>query len=206
MRRFVTFAVAGLMMDALPAGSQASIVVNIEETGGNVVASYNGSINQTGLTFVGGAILDTVLLYGTFGVLQFGLPPQERVLGYSISGPVSWGSGSSVGYPSSYTGDFFAIQASAPGGPRFYVNYFYKDDAVLNGTETFTGATLAGLGLNLGQYVYTAPGNQTITVNIGGSSIGAVPEPASWALMIAGLGLMGVALRRHAVHPRVVFT
>ncbi|RYE96095.1 MAG: PEP-CTERM sorting domain-containing protein, partial [Oxalobacteraceae bacterium] len=34
---------------------------------------------------------------------------------------------------------------------------------------------------------------------------GAVPEPASWALMIAGVGMAGGALRRRRVSTKVSF-
>jgi len=51
-----------------------------------------------------------------------------------------------------------------------------------------TGKVPAGLTLNnLGVW----PG--------GGEAPGAVPEPASWALMIAGFGLVGIAMRRRQV-------
>lgn len=35
------------------------------------------------------------------------------------------------------------------------------------------------------------------------SAIGAVPEPASWLLMLSGFGLVGVALRRRRVRPHL---
>ena len=38
-------------------------------------------------------------------------------------------------------------------------------------------------------------GNSTLTITEG---TGAVPEPASWALMIAGFGLVGIAARRRS--------
>jgi PEP-CTERM motif len=38
--------------------------------------------------------------------------------------------------------------------------------------------------------------NQFATLTVTDSNIGAVPEPASWALMIAGFGLVGSAMRR----------
>ena len=43
--------------------------------------------------------------------------------------------------------------------------------------------------------VIGAPGN-TVLTSVGNASLGAVPEPASWAMMLAGFGLAGVAMRR----------
>jgi hypothetical protein len=37
----------------------------------------------------------------------------------------------------------------------------------------------------------------------GGTAAGAVPEPASWAMLIAGFGLIGASLRRRRVGPRL---
>jgi hypothetical protein len=44
---------------------------------------------------------------------------------------------------------------------------------------------------------FSAPGGTDI--GDGGGGIGAVPEPASWALMFAGFGMVGTALRRRKV-------
>lgn len=43
--------------------------------------------------------------------------------------------------------------------------------------------------------LYLADG-RTYTANSIGTAFGAVPEPATWALMIAGFGLAGMSLRR----------
>lgn len=44
-------------------------------------------------------------------------------------------------------------------------------------------------------------GNDDLTMSVTSiSSSGAVPEPASWALMAAGFGLAGAAMRRRAAH------
>lgn len=60
-----------------------------------------------------------------------------------------------------------------------------------------------GVGLpvtdNIGQFTFNSP--TTPDTNPGYEGIvtsGAVPEPASWAMLIAGFGLVGTALRRRA--------
>lgn len=54
--------------------------------------------------------------------------------------------------------------------------------------------TFASLGLTPGQYVY-AGRSETVSVNTGDET-GAVPEPATWAMMPIGFGLIGDAIRR----------
>jgi hypothetical protein len=73
----------------------------------------------------------------------------------------------------------------------------------LTGGRTFglTGTSTTGLILQFGQ-----PGNATngfaiddLTFTVEPLATPAVPEPASWAMMIAGFGLVGGALRRRPV-------
>ena len=60
--------------------------------------------------------------------------------------------------------------------------------------------------LNLSQsFGYSVAGGQAFygdnrlgVVTIGGSATGAVPEPATWAMMIAGFGLVGSTMRRRS--------
>jgi hypothetical protein len=54
--------------------------------------------------------------------------------------------------------------------------------------------TLSGRGLDLSRYALQLSSG----VGNGNSVIGGVPEPTSWALMIAGFGVVGGALRRKA--------
>jgi len=86
--------------------------------------------------------------------------------------------------------------------------------------ETFTAATLTGPGLTGGSLTFAGVGTpvlellgvsllgeSTYTVSLAGGgragatytgngTLGAVPEPATWAMMLLGFGAMGFTLRR----------
>ena len=65
----------------------------------------------------------------------------------------------------------------------------YVSGTALSGTTTFANQTFASLGLTAGTYTYGIP-NDTLTVEIP-----TVPEPAAWALMLVGVGLIGAGMR-----------
>ena len=56
---------------------------------------------------------------------------------------------------------------------------------------TFAAGDTVGFAVNYDGVYY----NDSTAINV---TLTAVPEPASWALMIAGFGLVGVAARRRA--------
>lgn len=69
---------------------------------------------------------------------------------------------------------------------------------VADGPQLFTGTVDAPTFLT-GSFAltqYQGTGRYTLTI---ASAAGAVPEPASWALMIAGIGLAGGSLRRRSL-------
>jgi hypothetical protein len=89
----------------------------------------------------------------------------------------------------------------------------------LNGFDvTLSGAQLAAGAFNGDQSVgrrmtYNFGGDQVTQVIFSSSgysfeldniAVSAVPEPATWAMMIAGFGMMGAALRRRQAAPAVV--
>jgi hypothetical protein len=63
---------------------------------------------------------------------------------------------------------------------------------------------LSNYGLEAGNYVLTLTGNNSGVGSLAGTvSFAAVPEPATWALMILGFGLVGGVLRRKERETRV---
>jgi hypothetical protein len=110
--------------------------------------------------------------------------------------------GTPVGSSSFDLGGGGGSDATFGGAPAVTVS----GGAWLGGTTTVTGLTFNLLqGLNTFTFTYTAPGY----ANSGGQGLGdegwgiqsasvttAVPEPESLALMLAGMGLVGAAVRR----------
>jgi hypothetical protein len=85
---------------------------------------------------------------------------------------------------------------------------------LVNGSTLFSGAgcSICNLGGN-GKFTLSGTGITSLTFNFdpainaikqfrveGVSNIPAVPEPTTWAMIIGGLGLVGVAMRRRATN------
>jgi PEP-CTERM motif len=182
------FAASGVGIAAFGGRAEASIVINIYQSGGDVIASGGGSADLTDLTHIGSR--------PSYGGLDpslggFDVGADLFVDGYIfVTGPLTFGTG---GYSvaSSKTGDAFGEtgQLDVPVG--------YTSGATLLGSSTFDGQTIKSLGLTPGTYVYTwGSGDHADSLSM---NIEAVPEPSTWAMMLlgfAGLGFAGYRQRR----------
>ena len=102
------------------------------------------------------------------------------------------------------------------GSPDAYNSITFYSNSFAGGSQTLTGAALFNPNANFGgnqglgveanydfggakvsKVVFGSTANSFEFDNVAG--VAGVPEPATWALMIGGLGLMGVALRRRSV-------
>ena len=178
----------GAALLATAGAAEAAVVINIVEVGANVVATASGTLDRTGL--VQGTA--QTIARGVRGTAPFvGLGVRDGVDAFltplsGLSGPASFGSGTTITIADVVTGSGFVFA-----GDRILVSTFFLQGQTVNATARFNNRTLAGLDLTPGTYVFTAP-NDTITVNIGAP----VPEPASWAMLIAGFACVGGVLRR----------
>lgn len=170
---------------AAAAPAEAAVSIAFQAVGSDVVATLAGSVNLTGMTSQAYGEVGSVIWPGP-ALVYFG-GPVDYYYG-SASGPGSWG-GFAVTQATSKAGDAFALDGklgvvSLPSG--------YTSRAPLAATMTFSGLTFGDLGLDVGRYVYTLPHDKIVV------TVGNVPEPASWAMLIAGFGLVGAAMRRRA--------
>jgi hypothetical protein len=115
-----------------------------------------------------------------------------------VSGPASFGVGGMTNASSGSGGPIGVDESSfdlIAQPPVLIVPKGYMSGSPLSGSSTFDGQTLASLGLTPGTYVYTwgAPADDdSLTVKI------AIPEPATWAMILLGFAGLGFAGYRAA--------
>lgn len=158
------------------------------QSGPNVVATASGSIDTSLLTFYG----------SPFGAAQ-GSNPSDAFIGlggsplegYSgLSGPLSFGAGG-FAFGTSTTGSGFEINGSTS---LLFLPVGYLSGSAVSDTETWAGQTITSLGFTPGTYVYRAGRTDMVTINV--ASPAGVPEPSTWAMILSGFAVVGLALRR----------
>lgn len=174
----------------------AAVTINIQEVGGDVIATTSGSLRRDQqITFQGPSLGASIgPSSGSFlsaaGPMDIIIYSGFYELGDFPFGPYQFGTGSytqGVG-----TGD---VVMFSEGSRLFGVPQGYISGAPLAAITTFAAQTIGSLGLTPGAYVYHLNGgatSDTITLNIAAP----VPEPSAWAMMLLGFGAIGASMRR----------
>lgn len=183
MKRHVStalFLVLSLFLFAAIPAARAGVTVTATETDGNVVFSYNGSINTAFLeplygpyysNIYGRVAPNTSLVY--FAESDLSAPNALRYYNDPVTtSPASMGSGT-VSSPSSFTGSYFIITPLFVGVPSNYVS-----GSQISGTMTFEGETFETLGFNTnpGSYLFMLTNLEVVTVGFDQSSVQITPE------------------------------
>jgi hypothetical protein len=165
--------------------AQAAYTININQSGANVVITGSGSVDtssMTALTTIGlcaigdGLISSSALCIGTETTAdQF-----DNVLTPSLSGL----STSTVAGASSSGPGVYII------GADLYLPENYVSASPISNSTTFTGTTLAALGLTVGTRSLFVPSGDEIIINIGLAPV-APPTPASIPTL-SDYGLLGM--------------
>lgn len=209
---------ASLALVTLVETASAGVIINVAESGSNVVATLSGNLQNLGGGTLQAPPLNPVAALGaiyvnlggtdTFVVQSAG---SYETTSYNLSSTASgWGtlafttannfSLSGTSY-FSFNNSSFGGSGGAPGGQLVLGSYNFGDP--IDATLTFNNKTLATMGLlNPGSYVYTVgsgPNTDTITFNIGGGGGGAaVPEPSSLAICSIAAAAAAIRARRKA--------
>ena len=191
MKLATSLLAATVAFAALSAATQAdaAIVINVRQVGTTVELDASGTFDRSlGNVTVANTRMSKVIVPN---IAFVGFGANTFVDHYStIGAPVSFGTVSAFTFVQSNAGSAIGMN----GGSRaFFIDTGYISNRAFNAFAFLENRTLASIGLNEGSYSFTAGGNQ-VTVNIG-SPVAAVPESATWGMMIAGFGMMGAALR-----------
>ncbi len=183
-------AVFALIFIISPMAGAADLNVTIQQVGSDVVMTGSGFVNTAGLTSNGSATRAGSVNPSAGNTFTVGSPTDVNENFWSgLTGtPPSFGTGSFT-RASSGTGNTFSL---SNGG--IYLPVSYISGAALSGQSTFSGTTFGALGLTTGSYTWTWGSG----ANAGSAvlTIGAVPEPSTYALAAIATGVMAAVARR----------
>ena len=154
--------------------------MNINQVGSDVIMSGSGTVNTADLSFGGTGDIQTMIDAAYGEAFTGGDMPTAAEYYTGVSGPGAFGPGTgSIIYADSAAGDFMGLFGLIS---RLYLPEGYVSEDQLDGTATFENNTVAGMGLQEGQYVWTwgSGGNaDSLTLNI-------TPEPTTMAMLAIG--------------------
>jgi hypothetical protein len=199
MKRLL-FAAAALFGVATSAQAITPVLVDIDQQGSMFEFTYEATLTEDEGVRTG----DRLVIYDFAGFLGFGVNPNPASVETFTENTTSVGGIDNVQQPPGFFDDpnlpNLVFRWSGP--PAFVVGPHPAFDFVFSAFSSLGGMTFDGYssltvtnnGPNAGQSIYTQ----------GGTAVPAaiVPEPASWAMMIAGFGGVGALLRRR----RAAFT
>ena len=155
--------------------SHAAVTIDVSEVGGDVVASANGTINTTSLSSITNTLGFNGLVNGSTGDSflngEIGVGPGLNlpVTHYQVTTTAVFSTGFKVP-ASTNSGDYISVISANSFADRIIIPRTYVSGNSISATSTWTGKTIADLGLVPGTYTFTWGFNTTadsVTLNIG---------------------------------------
>lgn len=210
MSKHFTATAAAIAFSSLVApAANAGIVINITQEGNDVVAATSGFIDTADLDFlktvVGGAVKN---MNPSLGRVATGASGAMSVF-EGFTGPSSFGTNKQID-TLLQSGTAFTFNGSLG---QLSIDSAYVRNTNFTSSTTWANKTLAFLGAQTGRYDYSYNG-QTVVISVGSTletpvfvpgGAGGVPEPATWAMLILGMGFVGGAMRQHARRAKLRF-
>ena len=195
---FSTVACVAMLATASNQG-RAELIININEVGADVVTVFSGTLDLSGLTFMGhGETKGFISPGGTVAQVVSGdasdeMQPIEQ-WGEVTDFPLAMGTGTTIVLADSATGDLGLGVVTIPshGLSRVHVPDGYQSGDSLYVTMTHANHSFDSLGLTPGEYIWSWS-TDFVVVNIGDP---VVPEPSSVALLGVGVCCLVAGWRR----------
>ena len=167
-----------------PTPTSAPFSVSFVESGSDVVLSYSGTLDLTGLDFVQNTTSGSGGVgpaQGAFGIGPTGALDISLYTGATFSYPSNFGTGG--GSPSSVTGtgDYFGVFSGLYPTNTLVVPSGYTSGNFIQGTTTLSASTFSSLGMSAGTYNYSwgAGAGQSFVLTIGGAGVTPTPTATS---------------------------
>jgi hypothetical protein len=171
-------ALATLLMAS---GASSAVIVTAVQTGSDVVFSASGTLDLSGLTFDRNSTTPRALIHPNADFFVLGPATTESVDLYTGVTTIPDLGSADFTYATSGMGDAFGPDGDGllgvPAG-------FISGDSITS-SSTYSGQTLASLGIASGSYVWSWS-SDSITLNVQ-----AIPVPAAVWLFGSALGLLG---------------
>ena len=204
-----SFSTMVLLAGWMAAGAVSAATVVVDGRSGPydplVVGNFDYGVHDhlapASIAVLAGTTITVTYLSGLTSAFS-GSPPSVDALGYVGS---IFGTGLGESQTGS-SGTFFpSFPISGAAGPPIYLN------ALLGAFVDGSGRVLSEFAPGNGPYIILAPvgtvalefgvnddifSDNSGSLNVDVSGAGAVPEPAAWAMMLVGFGLLGASLRR----------
>ena len=201
MKKFSAASLFLLLTACLTGNAFAGVVFTVDGTGPDLVITSSGSLNLTGFSQTqAGSVWNSGLTYlrprnvmtGTTNFDGYNSSPTFFTEGGALTTQV-FPSGPAFLAATSASGDYVAFQLGGA-NPLLYFPAGYTSNSPVNGSATYSGQTLASVGMTpstLWKWYLGANGDDSQSITVVG-----VPEPSTYVIAFAGVASASVLYGR----------